>query len=330
MRGLIGSVVLGAGLLLGCGPGPEVEAEAATRAQPLTTTDVDVPPECQGVLTFVNTASFTTLDVYLPSDTATNIVGARPYATLAALSAVNGVGATRLTQIHQGALTEGFITSSCVGIFDELAISADDAAAIVAFVNTASDTELHDVMPNAWNGALNLLAGRPYTTVQAIANTSGVGAVSVRNLRNAATLSRPFEELAAAVNALHMEARLARHFDWWQEMRTASSAYHLGGMTCFGIDPQYLPQGTDIRPNLATASEVYSRVAYTVQYANRRNGLTIDPNVGLSNLQTQLQGRSFFGCEIQYADDPWSGNTLTFYVDPVSGLSVLAETWWVE
>ena len=174
-----------------------------------------------------------------------------------------------------------------------------------------------------------LINGRPYSTVAAISNTAGIGSVSLRNLRNAATLTIPFTQLGVAVTNLHHEARLVRHFDWYQELQEAMWGYHFYGLTCFGVDPDILPNGTDIRSNLADATEVYNRAAYTVSYANRY-GTTVDGTAGLANLQAQLAGKSFFGCYIGWAPDPWSGYTRSFFVDTVGGMGVLAETWWVE
>lgn len=324
MRGFLASIVVAVGLV-GCGP-----EQLAQSSEPLTTTDVDVAPECQGILTFANVASYNTLDLYLPSDLVSNIIGARPFSTLAGLSAVNQMGAVRLTQLTQGARTEGYITASCVGIYDELAVSADDQTALVGLVNTISGEEIHDILPYAWNGAVNLINGRPYTTVAGISGTSGIGSVSLRNLRNAATLSIPFTQLAAAVTNLHRETRMYRHFNWYQELQNALSGYQLSGVTCFGVDPALLPNGSEIRSNLANASEVYSVASSAVSYANRYNELTIDPAPGLANLQAQLAGKSFFGCYISWAPDPWSGYTMSFFVDTVSGFGVLSESGWSE
>lgn len=334
MRLRLGSALLAFGLLAGCGEvGTEPSSESFERqSAPLTETDVDVAPECQGIITFANVASFETLDVYLPSDVATNLVAQRavsPFVSLADVSAVRLVGATRLVQLEGGARAEGFIGSSCVGILDDLAISTDDAAAMVALVNSLSSTEMHDILPDAWNGAVNLLNLRPFTSAQAISSTSGIGPVSFRNLRNAATLSRPLEQLAAAVNAGYNGARMARHFDWYQLL--GSGAYQLNGMECFGIDPDILPNGTVIRPTLADAAEVRAEVASTVSYANR-NGRIPSSTVaaGLANLDALTAGRAFKGCYISYANDPWSGNNLAFFVDTENGFSVMSETYWSE
>ncbi len=337
MRRHLGSTLLAASLLVGCGDiGSEASSESFERLQaPLTETDVDVAPECQGLLTFVNGASFETLDAYLPSDVATNLVTYRassPFGTLAEVAAVPLVGSFRLDQIESGARTEGFIDASCVGIMDELAISADDEAAMVALVNSLSSTELHDILPYAWNGATNLLNLRPFTSAQAISNTSGIGTVSFHNLRNAATLSRPLEQLIAAVNAVPQYdhgAIMARHFDWYQFV--TERYYDLNGLECFGIDPDILPNGTSIRTNLADAAEVHADFVYALSRANRNGQIPSSVvDAGLANLDARTAGRSFKGCYISYANDPWSGNNLAFFVDTVSGFSVMTETYWSE
>ena len=326
MRGVLATMVAVAGLAA-CGP-PE---ELAQVQAPLTATDVDVAPECNGYMTFVNTASYETLHVYVPSNVANNIIAARPMGALAALIAVDQVGPTRLQTLYNASVSLGYINaSSCVGLYDNLLVSADDAAAIVSLVNGISDQEMHDILPYAWNGAVALLAGRPFTTAAQVSNTAGIGPVSMRNLRNAATLSRPFEQLAAAVNGVYGQARLLRHFDWYQELQNANYAYRLSGMTCFGVDPALLPNGAEIRPNLADATEVYNAASYTVTYANYFINPDIDGTAGLANLQSVTAGKAFFGCYIEYANDPWSGHTIRFFVDQVAGVEVLAETWWSE
>ena len=329
MRKILGAMWIAAGLAaMGCAPSEEV----APATSALTATDVDVAPECQGIIDFANVASFALLDDYLPSNVAQNIVSARavsPFVTLADLSAVSLVGETRLTQIHQAAQAEAYIGADCVGIYDEVAVSADDGAAMVALVNSLSSTELHGDLPDAWNGATNLLNLRPFTSVSQISATSGIGPVSFRRIRNAATLAKPFEELAAAATALHRDADVVPHFDWYAVVNT-QSYYILNGMTCFGVDPGLLPNGTTIRTELADDAEVYAEVASTVSFANRYDELTLDPAAGLANLQDRIDGGSFFGCYISYANDPWSGNNLAFFVDTETGFGVLTETRWSE
>jgi len=332
----LGPAFLAMSLLAGCGAELESSSEPLEQQRAsLTTTDVDVAPECQGIIDFANTASFQKLDAYLPSDVATNLVNQRavsPFVSLADISAVDQVGAYRLEQLEGGARAEGFIGSSCVGIMDELAVSADDDAAIVALVNTISDSELHDVLPYAWNGAVNLLAQRPFTSTQAISDVYGIGEVSLRNIRNSATLSRPLEALIDAVNAApsgNNGAVMARHFDWWETVTTNGS--YQGGLECFGLEPSSVPNGAIVRPYLADAAEVRTKVVNTVNLANRYNTIPSSTiSSGLANLDALSAGRSFKGCYFSYANDPWSGNNLAFFVDTENGFSVLAETYWSE
>ena len=338
MHRRLGSALLAVGLFVGCG-GTESEStsESLQRQQaPLTETDVDVAPECQGILTFVNTASFPTLDAYLPSDVVTNLVARRassPFVSLADVSSVRLVGQARLEQIAAGARSEGFIGPNCVGVMDGLALSTDDSAALVSLVNTISDSELHDVLPDAWNGAANLLNLRPFTSAQAISNVAGIGEVSLRNIRNSATLSRPLEALIAAANAVPQHgaygASMARHFDWWQVV--TSRYYQQGGMECFGLEPSSVPYGATVRPYLADAAEVRAAVEYAVDVANWNNQIPSSVvSAGMANLDARIAGRSFKGCYFSYADDPWSGNSVAIFVDTVNGFSVMTDTYWSE
>ena len=284
----------------------------------------------------MNTASYQTLDVYLPSDVASNLVARRassPFVSLADVASVRGVGPARLEQIEGGARARGFIGPSCVGIMDTLAVSADDSAAIVSLVNGISDSELHDILPYAWNGAGNLLNLRPFTSAQAIADTSGISEVSLRNLRNAATLSRPFEALITAVNNApqsgNLMANMARHFDWWQVV--TDCYYHSGGLTCFGLEPSSVPYGATVRPYLADAAEVRATVNTAVHIASPNHQIPdAVVTAGMANLDERITGRSFKGCTFGYAPDPWSGHTATFFVDTVNGFSVMTDTYWSE
>ncbi|OJH40054.1 hypothetical protein [Cystobacter ferrugineus] len=335
----LGQTLLAVSLFAGCG-GTELEPSTGPIVQqraPLTTTDVDVAPECQGLIDFVNTASFQTLDVYLPSDVANNLVTRRalsPFTSLADVASVRLVGPTRLAQIEGGAREEEFIGPNCVGILDGLAVSTDDAAAIVSLVNSISDSELHDVLPYAWNGAVNLLNQRPFTSARDISNVAGISEVSLRNIRNAATLSRPLEALIDTVNALPNKdlygASMARHFDWWQIVTTRGS-YGVNRLECFGLEPSSVPYGATVREGLADAEEVRDEVIDTLNLANRNKEIpqsVID--AGLANLDALTEGRSFKGCYFSYSDDPWSGNNVAIFVDTENGFSLLTETYWSE
>ncbi|MFP2931717.1 hypothetical protein ACLESO_42355 [Pyxidicoccus sp. 3LG] len=301
---------------------------------------MDFAPECQGIITFINTASFQTLDAYLPSDAASNLVARRataPFVSLADVSSVHLVGPGRLQQLESGARAQGLIGPSCVGVQDELAISTDDAAAMVALVNTASSTELHAILPYAWNGATNLLNLRPFTSAQGISSTSGIGPASFRNIRNAATMGFvPFESLVEAVNDTPLEvgnrADMSVDFDWEAIVWDPYHLRYLENLECFGIDPALLPQEATIRPNLADAAEVYADVEDAVLYANRLGD--ISPNIvtgGLANLQARIAGRSFKGCYLSWSYwRYWGMNDIAFFIDTQTGFSVMTETSWSE
>ncbi|ATB47193.1 hypothetical protein [Corallococcus macrosporus] len=342
MRRYVGSAFLAAGLLAGCGPS---ETETSTQ-QPqeqqahglLTETDVDVAAECQGIIAFANSATYAKLDQYLPSNVVDNLVAARaaqPFVSLADVSAVRLVGPARLQQLEQGARSEDYIDADCYGIVEGLAVSQDDAAAIRTLVNSVSFTELYTIMPYAWNGAQNLANQRPFSNVDAIGATSGVGEVGFRNLRNAATLSRPFEALVAAVNALpgsHGGVFMARHFDWWANLN--GQHYNFGIHECYGDKTEQFTN-----PNIpgqhrgadADGAEVRAHVAAFVNAADRFG--TLDPAVkaaGLANLAALTEGRSFFGCSYGFAPDPWSGHSGTFFIDTENGFGVYTDSYWVE
>ncbi|NOK00480.1 hypothetical protein HNV27_02520 [Myxococcus xanthus] len=341
MRRLV-PALLSASLMVGCGPtGSESEpSSSSTEHQdaPLTTTDVDVAPECQGLLTFVNTASLSTLDAYLPSDVAQNLVGYRataPFSTLAEVSEVRGVGPVRLTQIEGGARALGYITSTCAGILDELALSTDDAAALVNLVNTIDSSALYAVLPYAWNGATNLLNLRPFASAQAISEVTGIGAVSLRNLRNAATQGYALTALIAAVNAQEESlwtSRLSQNFNVEDVIAGAHGNDQFKSAQCFGIDPSLFPnEHWEVRSQLATGTEVVNQVASTVDYADRNEPLP-DALItdGLAELQASTAGGTFKGCYISYGKGPWAGIQVTFFIDTVTGYRVLTEQHWVE
>ncbi len=331
------AVVVGvAGLAAGCaspgaGAGGENTGEVGAA---LTTEDVDVAPECEGILAYANTASFARLDEFLPSNLVQNIVGTRqvaPFTTLQSLSSVTGMGPFRLQQIEHEARADDYIDVECSGIYEELALSHDDAAGLVAYVNGVSEVELDGVLSFLINPMArdNLLANRPFASVDAIADSAGVGVDTFRALRNAALVRGPFEDLATAVNALHRDVVILRHFDW-QDLLDGQYHYYQSGMTCFGVDESLLVNGATIRPELADAAEVLAEVSGTVSFANRYHELSVDPAVGLADLAARVEGGTFFGCYIGFAPDPWSGVNQAFFVDTETGFSVFTETRWSE
>jgi hypothetical protein len=296
----------------------------------------DTAPECGGFLDYANTASFAALDAYLPSNVAQAIVDARavaPFASVASVVAVNGVAEARLQQILAAARTAGLVTPSCSGIYDQIAVSATEATAIVDYVDQVSREELDGALSFLINHTVinTLLANRPFASVSAVSATSGVGPAVFRALRNAATFYRPFEELVAEVNEInHPDAqiRLDTHFDWFPLVTNPDQG--LSSMTCFGIDPSLLPPGATIRPTLADGAEVVDHVSDAVASANFFGELDVDPAPGLADLAFRTAGSDFFGCYITSHPNPWVYDSQTFFVDTETGFGVLSTFHYVE
>ncbi|MFP2956273.1 hypothetical protein ACLEPN_00185 [Myxococcus sp. 1LA] len=343
MRRLV-PALLSASMLVGCGPtSAESESPSPSTEQqgaPLTTTDVDVAPECQGLLTFVNEQPQSVLSGYITNAVAQRVVdyrsGTAPFSTLAELAAIQNLGSARLKQIEVGARTLGYINNTCAGILDELALSTDDAAALVNLVNTIESSALYALLPYAGSGATNLLNLRPFTSAQAISEVSGVGPVALRNLRNAATQGYALTALIAVINAQEESlwtSRLSQDFDIEEVMNGAHGNGEFQSAYCFGIDPSLFPAGQNwtVRSNLATGTEVYQEIESTIGYADRNEDL---PDTlladGLAELQARTAGGTFKGCFISYGKGPWGGIQVKFYVDTVTGYGILSEQHWVE
>jgi hypothetical protein len=297
----------------------------------------DTAPECQGFLTYANTATFAQLDAYLPSNVAQEIVNVRatqPFSSVASVVAVNGVAETRLQQLFAAAKSGGYVGASCSGIYDQVAVSTAEAAAIVDFVNQASREELRGVLSFLINETVagTLSATRPYADAAAVSGTSGVGSAVFRSLRNAANRWRPFEQLVGAVNSVNhpdAQVRLDQHFDW----RPIIAAAHndpVTSMECFGIDPAVLPQGATVRPSLASGSEVLGAVSNAVSDSDVFAETLLNPAPGLADLGWRTANRSFFGCYIHYQPNPWVFDSTFFFVDTHNGASILVSRHYVE
>lgn len=297
----------------------------------------DTAPECQGFLTYANTATFAQLDAYLPSNVAQEIVNVRasqPFSSVASVVAVNGVAEVRLQQLFTAARSGGFVGASCSGIYDQLALSTAEAAAIVDFLNQGSREEIRGVLAYLINETVvdTLLATRPYAGIGAVSNTSGVGNAVLRTLRNAATRWRPFEELVGAVNALNRpdaQVRLVQHFDWRPLVASAEDD-RMSSMECFGIDPALLPQGATLRPSLANGSEVLGEVSDAVASSDLFAQTGFNPAPGLTDFGWRTANHSFFGCSINYHPNPWVYDSKTFFVDTQTGASILVSKHYVE
>jgi len=315
------------GMVSGCvEPGiGEIQSQLAT------TGDTDLAADCAGVLTFVNTASFATLDGFLPSNVAQGIVTRRasaPFVSIADLSSVSGIAEARLHQIGEAARTSGAIGASCAGVYEELAVSADDGAAMLAFVNTAATESVIDSLRSAQAETIGpaLVAARPFTTLEQLAAQSGIGPASFRGIRDAAVIG-PFDQLVAAVNATPSEVTIRTGFEPIEALFPQIYGQRSEPI-CFGMPADIVAQaGGTLRPNLADGAEVLSRVTTAVASAGQ---LPFSSAPGLADLAAQVAGQQFYGCSLGYQPNPWCGLDRSFYVNTVTGYRVFVETGWCE
>lgn len=334
MKQLIRLCALVPGLVFGLGcmaeEAPLPAPETGTASSALTTGDVDFAPECSGIIAYINWASPQSLDAYLPNNVAAAIVQRRavhPFVSIADISSVSGIAQARLEQITSRAYTYDFIDAECAGVYEELAVSHDDREAILAYVNTASASELTQVVRFEPDNVVPLLiAGRPFTTLQALVDVYGVGPVTFRSIRDAA-IDGPFDLLAKKVNSVHRDAALSTSFDWFDVLVDQPGQH---SMECFGVDPGLVSDfGGVLRPNLATGSEVVAEVTNTVSFADRYDEVG-SAAAGLADLTALTAGQTFFGCYIGFAPDPWSHVSRAFFVNTQTGYRVLSETSWSE
>jgi DNA uptake protein ComE-like DNA-binding protein len=312
-------------------PGDLEEDLSTTASAVLTKGDTDVPAECQGILTYVNTASLQALDAFLPSNVAQGIVSrraTRPFFDLIDLSSVSGVAQARLSQIAEASRAAGKIGPACVGVYEELGVSADDRTAILAYINTVTAGELEQIVRyQAENTVPALLAARPFTSLQTLADVTGVSLETFRSIRDAA-IDSPFDLLADSVNTLRSDSDLVTAFDVFDTLLDQPGRPR--SLTCFGIDPQLVASfGGTMRPNLATASEVVAEVTDEVNWANRY-GQIQGVAAGLADLNTLVAGQSFSGCYQTFEPDPWSGVNRSFFINVRTGYRILTETRWSE
>jgi DNA uptake protein ComE-like DNA-binding protein len=309
----------------------EAAETTATLESAVTTHDVDVAPECEGIIGYVNWAPLQELDAYLPYTVANAITQRRatqPFVDLADVSSISGIAQARLEQITNRAYNLDFIDAECAGVYEELAVSHDDRIAILAYVNTAPEAELAEVArsQNAATAAA-LVAGRPYTTLQAVVDRFGVGPSTFRSIRNAA-IADPFDDLVARVNGVERDVAIRLNFDWFALMYEQPGQQ--GSMVCFGVPADVVADfGGVMRPNLADGAEVLAEVTSSVDFADRYNEVG-DATAGLAHLAAQVAGHEFLGCYISYHPDPWSGVNRAFFVDKVTGYRVFTETRWSE
>jgi DNA uptake protein ComE-like DNA-binding protein len=317
-------------LAVGCAADPTV----ATATSALTTTDVDVAPECQGILDYVNTVQVSHLRYYLP-DTLADAIAARraqtPFTSLMDLSSLSGIAQGRLAQIAGGARTLDYIDQDCAGVWEELAVSHDDMVAILAFANSATEAQLLDALPSNHNVVPGIVAYRPFASLDALVAVKQMGPAALRYLRNAATHQGALDELAADVTAAERDVDIRLGVNWQGLLLGQDQPGQLSHATCFGVDPQIVASiGGTLRPELATPAEVHADVLDAYNYANRYSDLGLDPTAGLADLDARVAGHSLSGCILRYTPDPWSGVNRAFFFDPATGFQILTDIRWSE
>ncbi|MBC7973459.1 MAG: hypothetical protein H7138_00635 [Myxococcales bacterium] len=297
----------------------------------LTTGDSDLAADCAGVLGFVNSASLATLDAALPSNVAQAIVarrGSAPFVSIADLSSVSGISEGRLRQIGEAARANGYIGATCAGVYEELAVSADDRAAMLTFVNTAATESVIDALRSAQAETIGpaLVAARPFGSLEQLAAHAGIGPSSFRGIRDAAVIG-PFDQLVTAVNATPSEVLIRTGFEPIEALYPQAYG-RSSAPICFGMPAQIVADaGGTLRPNLADATEVMNRVSDAVASAGQ---LPFSSAPGLADLAAQVAGQSFYGCSLSYEPNPWCGLSRSFFINTVTGYRVFVETGWCE
>jgi DNA uptake protein ComE-like DNA-binding protein len=325
---LVGLFALSALALVGCAAEP---AATATSISAATTGDTDLAPECDGIIDYINEATLQDLDAYLPSNVASAIVARRatqPFVDIEDISSVSGIAQARLEQITDRARAEAHIDATCAGVYEELAVSADDAAKILTYTNSASEAALWNDVRFEPNTVAPLLVDlRPFSTLAALVAVYGVGPSTFRSLRDAAVVD-DFDDLADRVNDVHRDASLRTSFNWYSI--AGEQPGQQAGMLCFGVPADLVNSyGGQMRPDLATGAEVLSVVTGTVSYADRYHEVG-DSTAGLDHLEAKVSGQTFFGCYLEFQPNPWCGVNRAFFVNKDTGYRVLAETSWCE
>lgn len=329
----VSSLIASAGCMADEAGGDELSDENVNTvaSSVLTKGDTDVPAECQGILTYVNTASYAALDAVLPSNVATGIVNRRairPFFDLIDLSSVSGIAQARLSQIAEAARAAGQIGPACVGVYEELAVSADDKLYILNYINTVSPGPLEQVVRfEPENTVPAILAARPYTSLQALADTYGVATETFRSIRDAA-IDSDFDKMANQINSFRSDSTLTTAFDVFDTLLDQPGRPR--SLICFGLDPQLVASfGGTMRPNLADAAEVIAEVTNDVNWANRYGQITYKA-AGLADLNNLVAGQTFAGCHMSFEPDPWSGVQRSFFVNTRTSYRILTELHWSE
>ena len=101
----------------------------------------------------------------------------------AEVDAVPYVGSTTLSELHNWAVSLGYVDSSGSGSWDGVTFTPAEASKTLKMVNTVSQQELHDGVGLTTTQVNNLLSKRPYSTMDALAATPYIGTASMTKLK---------------------------------------------------------------------------------------------------------------------------------------------------
>lgn len=208
-------LLLPALLLTACAGTPDQSLEPADQSQ---LSVLDGSPEAVGVLSVLN-ASSTTLavldfDVPLNKRAAENLIAWRDgadgtrytsddqwFQTMQQVDDVSYVGPAAMNSLVAFAEATGQVPTGgdLLGVWDNTAFTVDEAMATLELVNLADSVVLDDDVPLSSRAVDNILAARPFATIQQLAGVPQVGPSSMLKLRNFAQSWAPIAEGGTAL-----------------------------------------------------------------------------------------------------------------------------------
>lgn len=266
-RILVSIPVLLLAVAAGCSGGDDPQTQTGFNTAAL----VDGTPEAVGALRFLNDASTTfgvlDDDVPLPSNAASNLVAHRngadgvhgtsdddAFDDVAEVLSVPQIGQARMTAISQYAAGAGFVPQGddLLGTYDGVAFSADDAEAVLALVNSATDTVLDDDIALDRRAVDSITTARPIKTVLQLSELYYVGSSALLKLKawaSSGTLADVGEDCSENADCLAGMRCQGKPFDGSPEIgkcipegnvvgaeaQCSSDADCLEGLACAGL-----------------------------------------------------------------------------------------------
>lgn len=149
----------------------------------------DGTPEALGVLDLLNddatTFELLDIDVALDRRAAQNLMGARPFQTVAEVDAVRWVGSSAMNKLTQYAYAHGWVPEGddLLGSYDGVPFTVDEALAALDLVNTAPETVLRSDVPLDRRAVNSILAARPIGSMERLADLYYVGSAMLQRIK---------------------------------------------------------------------------------------------------------------------------------------------------